>query len=132
NVGTLTANLVAQTNSFNRPLEQAQKRIEQFNQRMEKGQKSLDTVSKAGQKAGLAIGALTGAIAVAVKDAAADGDELLQMSMKTGIEVEDSQDMQYLAKQTGFEFKPRQQMSSSLAEKVMQAEPSGGEMAADF
>lgn len=132
NVGTLTANLVAQTNSFNRPLEQAQKRIEQFNQRMEKVQKSLDTVSKAGQKAGLAFAALTGAIAVGVKNAAAYGDELLQMSMKTGIAVEELQEMQYIAKQTGFEFNNLQQMTSSLAEKVMQAEASGGEMAAVF
>src|SRR5690606_40801213 len=69
NVGTLTANLVAQTTTFTRNIAQAQKAVEAFNKRMESIQKGLNNVSKLGQKAGLALAGLAGAITIGVKNA---------------------------------------------------------------
>ena len=93
NVGTLTANLVAQTTTFTRNIAQAQKAVEAFNKRMESIQKGLNNVSKLGQKAGLALAGLAGAITIGVKNAAEYGTQITQLSAQTGLKLWALQEM---------------------------------------
>ncbi len=56
-VGMITANLVANTTRFSRPMVQAGKELEAFNKRADAAAKKLESVSRAGRVAGLALGA---------------------------------------------------------------------------
>ena len=85
-VGTLTANLVANTMRFTRPLNQAQQEIDSFNSRVEKTQKRLESVSKAGRVAGLAFGALTAALGVGRK-VSIMAIKLIKMPFERGLVV---------------------------------------------
>ena len=132
NVGTLTANLVAQTTTFTRNIAQAQKAVEAFNKRMESIQKGLNNVSKLGQKAGLALAGLAGAITIGVKNAAEYGTQITQLSAQTGLTAQALQEMEYVSKLVGFEFGSLSQMTTSLSQKVLEAGASGGQAAAVF
>jgi len=131
-VGTLTANLIAQTSGFTKPLQHAQKQIEQFNARIDKVQKQLDKVSKTGVKAGLAFSALTGAITVGVKNVGQYAQELQIMANRTGMTISEVQEMQYVAKQTGVEFNSLQKLTQSLSQKVLEAQSASSAMARAF
>lgn len=132
NVGTLTANLIAQTTNFNRPLESAQRKLEQFEKKTEQVEKRLDAVSKVGRKAAAAFTALSGALFLGVKNTASYGYEIELMSQRTGLAESALQEMQYVADQLGFDFDNLQQMTSQLGQKIVEAETAGGAMATAF
>ena len=125
-VGTLTANLVANTMRFTRPLNQAQQEIDSFNSRVEKTQKRLESVSKAGRVAGLAFGALTAALGVGARKAADYGDKIDKMAIRTGLGREQLQELQHVANTTGVNFDSLTRATIRLGQNLLDAEGKTG------
>jgi len=122
NVGMITANLIANTTRFSRPMVQAQNQLQEFNKRAETVSKRLEAVSRAGRAAGLALGALTAAIGLSARSAARYGDEIDKMAIRTGIGREELQEMRHVAELTGVNFDSLTRATTRLGQQLVDNE----------
>lgn len=117
--GRIQAQLVADTARFVRPMQDAQKQLDGFQRAAKVATERLEAMQRVGRRAGIMFGALVGAVALGVRETVGFADEMAKLSTRTGIAIEDLQELAFASRILGVNFSTMERSVARLGRNMV-------------